>query len=67
MPDHNVNSHEIKIGMPAKFVRELADLINQHSLENQTGEPDFVTAEFLTATLEVYIVARQRAKIHKGG
>jgi hypothetical protein len=56
-----------KVSLPKQFVTDLAAQVNRHGLEKFTNEPDYVTAEFLTATLEAYIAARQAAIKHKGG
>lgn len=38
--------------MKTKFERELADLINKHSLENESNTPDFILATFLKGSLD---------------
>lgn len=34
--------------------RDLADLLNRHSRENESGTADFLLAEFLTGCLETF-------------
>lgn len=36
------------------FKKELAVLINQHSLENESNTPDFILADYLVKCLETY-------------
>ena len=44
MPDNDRDPY-------SDFGRELADLINSHSLENRTNTPDFILAEFIVENL----------------
>lgn len=37
-----------------EFEKELADLINRHSLENGSNTPDFILAKYLRKCLETY-------------
>lgn len=37
-----------------RFEQELRDLINRHSIENQSDTPDFVLEEYLMACLRAY-------------
>lgn len=37
-----------------KFEKELANLINKHSLENGSGTPDYILAQYLSACLKVF-------------
>lgn len=47
------------------FVKELAELINRHSVEGRSGTPDFVLAKYLYDTMIAYNRAvRDRAKFH---
>lgn len=44
-----------------KFQDDLTHLLNRHSLENESGTPDYILAEFLTDILKAYnkaVVAR---------
>ena len=41
--------------------QELADLLNRHSVENESNTPDFILAEFLTDCLDAWGKA-QRAR-----
>jgi len=41
----------------SEFVRELEELINSHSVENQSGTPDFILAEYLRGCLDNYAQA----------
>ena len=36
---------------PKGFTEELADLLNRHSMENESGTPDFILARHLTSCL----------------
>lgn len=36
------------------FRTKLAELINEHSLENESDTPDFILAEYLTICLETF-------------
>lgn len=36
------------------IVREFAKIINIHCLENESGTPDFILAEYLVACLEAF-------------
>ena len=36
------------------FQHELEQLINKHSLENESGSPDFILAEYLLDALDAY-------------
>jgi len=36
------------------FEKELANFINQHSLEKRSGTPDFILAKYLVDCLKVY-------------
>lgn len=40
--------------MDQTFEKELEELINRHSKEADSGTPDFLLAEYLTACLEAY-------------
>jgi len=44
---------ESKIKM-SNFKKELEQLINSHSLENDNNTPDFILAEYLTGCLKVF-------------
>lgn len=35
----------------SEFEKELSDLINRHSIENETDTPDFILAEYLNNCL----------------
>ena len=35
-----------------QIIREFADVVNRHSLENETDTPDFVLGEYLFSCLE---------------
>ena len=46
-----------------QFKRELTDLINRHSLENNSNTPDFLLSDYLIGCLEVFnkvVVERER-------
>lgn len=40
--------------IPTEFQRELESLINQHSVENGSGTPDFILANYLKGCLDVF-------------
>lgn len=40
--------------MTEEFKKELADLINRHSLENCSNTPDFILAEYLADCLDQF-------------
>lgn len=46
--------------MDSDFQRELAALINLHSLENGSNTPDFILAQFLVSALYAWNVAVAR-------
>jgi hypothetical protein len=47
---------------PTEFERELETLINRHSMENDSGTPDFILAAYLQNCLSAFNTAiRQRA------
>jgi len=41
------------------FEKELSDLINKHSIENNSNTPDFLLAKYLIGCLTVYASATQ--------
>jgi hypothetical protein len=47
------------------FVRELAELINRHSLEGGSNTPDFILAEFLSAVHTAWDAAVQQRESWK--
>jgi hypothetical protein len=46
--------------MMTDFERQLADLINRHSLENASDTPDFILAEYLKDCLSAYNQATRK-------
>lgn len=42
------------------FQKELEELINRHSLENDSNTPDFVLAAFMQRCLDAYTMATNR-------
>jgi len=42
------------------FLKELEELINRHSMENNSDTPDFLLAEYLCACLTAYNKATRR-------
>lgn len=38
----------------SNFKKELEQLINKHSIENESNSPDFILAEYLTLCLEAW-------------
>ena len=51
MPEYVKTEEEKKY---EEFVRELAEVINRHSMENRSNTPDFMLAEFMAGCLNVY-------------
>ena len=49
------------------FREELERLINTHSMENGSGTPDFILAQYLVACLEAYDAAVYRRTQWMGG
>lgn len=46
-----------------EFEKELKELINKHSVENDSGTPDWLLAKYLTGCLIVYtsvVMAREK-------
>ena len=51
-----------------QIIRELATVINRHSLENLSDTPDFILAEHLMACLEGFSrTSKERDRWHEGG
>ena len=51
--------------MESNFTKELEQLINRHSLENESDTPDFILADYIRGCLTIYRVAvRARDKWH---
>lgn len=47
--------------MTTEFETELINLINRHSIENESNTPDFLLAEYLVACLCTFVrVVQQR-------
>jgi hypothetical protein len=44
----------MKIEKQAKFMQELQELINRHSMDNESNTPDFLLAEYLMGCLSIY-------------
>ena len=49
-----------------KFKDALCDLINKHSLEGESGTPDYVLADYLCDCLEAWNRASQQKDWHEG-
>lgn len=46
-----------------KFESELESLINRHSIENESGTPDFILATYIRNCLDAFSIAvRHRSK-----
>jgi len=41
----------------SSFSKELGDLINRHSIENASGTPDFILAEYISDCLHSFCTA----------
>ena len=48
------------------FAKDLEALLNHHSMENESGTPDFILAEFLRDALDAYNVAVKKREIWYG-
>lgn len=46
--------------MASEFEKELEQLINKHSLENESNTPDFILARFVSDSLDAYTKAANR-------
>jgi len=44
----------------SNFEKELQDLLNRHSKENESNTPDFILASFLVDCLDAYTSASSR-------
>jgi hypothetical protein len=52
----------------SEFQKELAALINKHSIENESDTPDFILAEYLNNCLDAFGTAMDaRDSWHKNG
>jgi len=51
--------------MTDKFIKELTELINKHSIENISNTPDFVLADYIVGCLQVFECAvKQRGFVN---
>ncbi len=48
---------ESDVSETTEFERELASVINRHSLENESNTPDFILAEYLRSCLRAFTMA----------
>lgn len=56
--DHPQYHFDIEVPVFAKsFEQELAELINKHSLENESNTPDFILAEYMRNCLDAFAKA----------
>jgi len=47
------------------FTRELIDLINKYSIDNELNTPDFILAQYITLCLKgLKITVKKRSKWH---
>lgn len=46
----------------AQIIREFAEVLNRHSLDNALNTPDFILAEMLMEFLDAINIAQDRAK-----
>ena len=53
-------------GAQKGFTEELADLLNRHSMENESGTPDFILARHLTACLVAWNCSMQEREAWHG-
>lgn len=51
----------------SKFSRELEELINKHSLENESNTPDFILANYILNSLMAYTTAVNERTLWYGG
>jgi hypothetical protein len=54
---HGQQEYESMSADRSTFERELEQLINRHSVENQSATPDFILAQYLRGCLEAWTVA----------
>lgn len=52
--------------MESNFMRELRELINRCSIENDSNTPDFILAEFLGKCLDAFTTATQQRETYYG-
>jgi len=52
--------------MPTRFENELRELLNRHSVENDSNTPDFILAKYLTACIYAWNAAIQQREIWYG-
>lgn len=65
MTSENMASEECKPHPDGLFHKELTQLINKYSKENNSGTPDFILANYLDSCLKIYEeTVRQREKWH---
>jgi hypothetical protein len=53
-------------GAPKGFTEELADLLNRHSMENESGTPDFILARHLTSCLVAWNCSMREREAYIG-
>ena len=49
-----------------KFEKELEDLINRHSKENESNTPDFILAQYMSNCLKNFNIATQQRETWYG-
>ncbi len=50
----------------SEFERELANLINRHSMENASNTPDYILAQYLLGCLGAFTAATQQRETWYG-
>lgn len=48
------------------FERELSDLLNRHSVDNETNTPDFILADYLNMAIEQLVHFNKKRDAHSG-
>ena len=49
----------MEMEMKDNFRKELEDLLNKHSMENESNTPDFILSDYLTRCLDAFDIAVQ--------
>jgi hypothetical protein len=57
IPRPNETDKSISIVNKDPFVNDLQDLINRHSIENESSTPDFILAEYMQSCLKAFEIA----------
>ena len=61
-----MKSDGLRLIAKSNFRRELEELINRHSMEQESNTPDFILAMFLHSCLEAFNDATARRTLYNG-